>query len=64
LGQLNDNGILTKDEYEEQWEDLIESMCNLKEEQQTRNPPTSLAHRPGPNPEAAVYNYYTNHLPL
>ena len=32
LRQLHDNGILTEDEYEEQREDLIESMRNLKEQ--------------------------------
>ena len=32
LRQLCDNGILTEDEYEEQREDLIDSMRNLKEQ--------------------------------
>lgn len=32
LRQLRDNGILTEDEYEEQREDLIDSMRNLKEQ--------------------------------
>ena len=34
LRQLRDNGILTGDEYEEQQEDLIESMRSLKEQGQ------------------------------
>ena len=32
LSQLCDNGLLTEDEYEEQREDLIDSMLNLKEQ--------------------------------
>ena len=34
LRQLRDNEILTEEEYEEQREDLIDSMCNLKEQDQ------------------------------
>ena len=34
LRQLHDNGILTEEEYEEQREDLIDSMRNLKEQGQ------------------------------
>ena len=32
LHQLRDNGILNKEEYEEQREDLIDSMRSLKEQ--------------------------------
>ena len=34
LHQFRDNGILTEEEYEEQREDLIDSMRNLKEQGQ------------------------------
>ena len=34
LRQLRDNGILTEEEYEEQREDQIDSMRNLKEQGQ------------------------------
>ena len=34
LHQLRDNGILTEEEYEEQREDQIDSMRNLKEQGQ------------------------------